>query len=1016
MLSGKKSLMSLMLALVLILAGVALAEDMLSDAEAPAKEQAVGATTLTNEDYQQIVSTYSIDASIPGYTDYLASYEDADRPNEVVTVDAETFVRYEEDGVAADPQIFADYEGMAGNSVLTGEESLTEWVVDVPESGLYDLTLLYYPYEGKNGAIQRAFFIDGKLPYSELAMVDFNRIWINGTYESVTDESGVIVRVWEKDNQGNDLKPSAIERPEWCTRGLHDSNGYISEEMSIYMEKGQHTLTLLSMREPMLLRSITLSNSARPSSYAEVKAAGDAAGRQDATGVSVRFEAENAIKTSSQMLYPVQDQSSAVVYPMSARYLLNNSIGSSWKSAGQWIEWNFEVPEDGYYEMTMVDKQNFVRGIDVYRKIMIDGEVPFEEFSAQPFSYSQTWRMETISDENDEPYRIYLTAGGHTLRMEVVLGDMADIISQVQDCVQQLNTIYRQVIYITGVAPDQYRDYQLTASLPMLEGELRRVQTDLDTAIAALERTAGNDSDKLTVLRTMTDQLDELIEDQERFTEVLSSFKTNVRACGNWITQVLDQPLQVDRFYIHSADTQPTLDNAGWWDGVVHEAERLYYSFIIDYNKVGNVAEGDSENVVLTLWIGTGRDQANVIKSLIDEKFTPATGISVNVQLVDMNTLLRATLSGEGPDVAIQVANTNGIAGAVLNTGNDTPVNYGLRNAVLDLTRFEDFKEIAARFNESAIVPFTFDGATYALPDTQTWLMMFYRKDILAEIGLEVPKTWDEVKVAMSVLSKNQMEFGMLPSEQVFAMLLYQNGGRYYTDDEAASALDEDVAINVFKKYCEYYTDYKLDKETSVEERFRTGECPIIISDYTTYNNLQVSAPDILGLWDFTCVPGTVQEDGSIDRSTGSTGLADIIMSATEYPDESWEFLKWWTSTETQTLYGREMESLMGASARVATANVEALANLSWPMRDYRALIEQMSSVKGIPQVPGGYYTWRNISNAFYTITTDTATNNTTPREALMDKVYYINAEIDYKRTEFGLPLHQSETNTVKEE
>lgn len=1016
MLSGKKSLMSLMLALVLILAGVALAEDMLSDAEASAKEQAVGATTLTNEDYQQIVSTYSIDASIPGYTDYLASYEDADRPNAIVTVDADTFVRYEEDGVAAEPQIFADHEGMAGNSVLTGEESLTEWVVDVPESGLYDLTLLYYPYEGKNGAIQRALFIDGKLPYSELAMVDFNRIWINGTYESVVDESGVTVRVWEKDNQGNDLKPSAIEQPEWCTRGLHDSNGYISEEMSIYLEKGQHTLTLLSMREPMLLRSITLSNSARPSSYAEVKAAGDAAGRQDTTGISVRFEAENAIKTSSQMLYPVQDQSSAVVYPMSARYLLNNSIGSSWKSAGQWIEWDFEVPEDGYYEITMVDKQNFVRGIDVYRKIMIDGEVPFEEFSAQPFSYSQTWRMETISDENDEPYRIYLTAGRHTLRMEVVLGDMADIISQVQDCVQQLNTIYRQVIYITGVAPDQYRDYQLTASLPMLEGELRRVQTDLDTAIAALERTAGNDSDKLTVLRTMTDQLDELIEDQERFTEVLSSFKTNVRACGNWITQVLDQPLQVDRFYIHSADTQPTLDNAGWWDGVVHEAERLYYSFIIDYNKVGNVAEGDSENVVLTLWIGTGRDQANVIKSLIDEKFTPATGISVNVQLVDMNTLLRATLSGEGPDVAIQVANTNGIAGAVLNTGNDTPVNYGLRNAVLDLTRFEDFKEIAARFNESAIVPFTFDGATYALPDTQTWLMMFYRKDILAEIGLEVPKTWDEVKVAMSVLSKNQMEFGMLPSEQVFAMLLYQNGGRYYTDDEAASALDEDVAINVFKKYCEYYTDYKLDKETSVEERFRTGECPIIISDYTTYNNLQVSAPDILGLWNFTCVPGTVQEDGSIDRSTGSTGLADIIMSATEYPDESWEFLKWWTSTETQTLYGREMESLMGASARVATANVEALANLSWPMRDYRALIEQMSSVKGIPQVPGGYYTWRNISNAFYTITTDTATNNTTPREALMDKVYYINAEIDYKRTEFGLPLHQSETNTVKEE
>jgi 4-hydroxybenzoate polyprenyltransferase len=43
------------------------------------------------------------------------------------------------------------------------------------------------------------------------------------------------------------------------------------------------------------------------------------------------------------------------------------------------------------------------------------------------------------------------------------------------------------------------------------------------------------------------------------------------------------------------------------------------------------------------------------------------------------------------------------------------------------------------------------------------------------------------------------------------------------------------------------------------------------------------------------------------------------------------------------------------------------------------------------------------------------ADGRVTPREALMDKVYYINAEINYKRTEFGLPLHQTE-DTTKEE
>ena len=74
-------------------------------------------------------------------------------------------------------------------------------------------------------------------------------------------------------------------------------------------------------------------------------------------------------------------------------------------------------------------------------------------------------------------------------------------------------------------------------------------------------------------------------------------------------------------------------------------------------------------------------------------------------------------------------------------------------------------------------------------------------------------------------------------------------------------------------------------------------------------------------------------------------------------------------------------------------------------MKDYKALMEQIDHVEGIPQVPGGYYTWRNVNNAFYTVTTNTATNGITPREALMDKVYYINAEIEYKRKEFDLPL-----------
>lgn len=966
--------------------------------------ESLAKTDYSMDDYDDIVSTYSIDDSIPGYTEYVAQFAQ-NYPSETVTIGAEAVVRYDEADAETDPVIYTDYEGMQGDSVYTGEDALVEFEVEVLNEGFYNLSLVYYPLAGKNSDIERSIFIDGELPYREMASIDFYRIWKFDLEEDNMTTNGSAVYHWEKDNQGNDNRPSMVEAPEWITGYVYDSEGYVTSPLSVYLTKGTHTITLLSLREPMLIHKIVLSNAENARSYADTKAAQDAQGAKVTSGHTITIEGENATRTSSQMLYPTQDQSSPSVSPSSAKELLNNTIGgNSWRLVGQWIEWDFDIPETGYYNISLYDCQNFVRGIYVSRRITIDGEVPFAEMEDYGFSYGQSWREDVLSDETGEAYQFYLTEGHHTLRMQAVLGDFSDIISEVQSCVQQLNGIYREVIKITGVSPDTYRDYQLEASLPNLHDELVQVRDQLAGAIDRMQELTGKNSDRLTALLTMRDQLDELIEDAEYFVRVIGSYKINVRACGNWVTQVTEQPLAIDRINITSPDTKVSYDSTSFFSKLGYECKRLYYSFVIDYNQIGNVIEGDqADNTTITLWIGSGRDQANIIKKMIDEGFTNETGVNVNVQLVDMNTLLRAELAGEGPDVAIQVANTNGIAGAVLNTGNDTPVNYGIRNAVLDLSQFADLDEVRTRFSEAAMVPFEFDGATYALPETTTFPVMFYRKDILAELGMEIPETWDDVKVAMAVLAKNQMEFGMLPSEQIFAMLLYQNGGEYYTADGARSALDSDIAVNTFKEYCEFYTDYKLDKETSVEERFRTGECPIIIADYTTYNNLVVSAPDIAGLWDFAPVPGTVQEDGTVDHSTGCTGLASIIMADTEYPDDCWEFLKWWTSAEIQTQYGREMESLMGSAARVPTANLEAFSNMPWPIDDYEALEEAFQWVKGIPQVPGGYYSWRNVNNAFYTVTTETDTAS--PREELMDKVIYINSEIDYKRQELGLPI-----------
>ena len=374
-------------------------------------------------------------------------------------------------------------------------------------------------------------------------------------------------------------------------------------------------------------------------------------------------------------------------------------------------------------------------------------------------------------------------------------------------------------------------------------------------------------------------------------------------------------------------------------------------SYTEDYDSIGNTKQSDKS---ITVWITTGRDQAQVLKSLIDERFTPESNISVKLRLVPGNILLPATLAGEGPDVAMQI-------------GEDVPVNYAMRKAAADLSVFPDFKEIASRFHESALVPYEYSNGIYALPEQQTFPMLFYRKDILAEIGLTPPQTWQDVYNMISVLQKHNMEF-YLPSDDVtnnaslipnatFAMLLYQNSGKFYSDDDKKSALDSDISMEVFKKWTQFYTSYKFPLKADFPNRFRTGEMPIGIADYTTYNKLTVMAPEIKGLWDFTIVPGTVMPDGTVNHEVASHTTSVMMLQNAKDKDAAWEFMKWWTSKETQIAYGREMEGLLGEAARYPTANIEALEELPWPVKDYQNLESQWEWVEGIPQVPGGYFT-----------------------------------------------------------
>ncbi|WP_373425841.1 extracellular solute-binding protein [Paenibacillus endoradicis] len=934
----------------------------------------------------QVVSTINdfLATSLNGensYASYLSEHESASKPDTTIVIDATQYAH-----VNGTEFEVLQVEGIEGSALYTGETGTVQWDFEVKQAGLYQLEVLYYPVEGKSSSIERIIAIDGIVPFEEAQFIQFDRLWNNELSE---------IKV---DNQGNELRPRQVEAPRWTTKLVQDSNGYITEPFQFYFSKGIHSLSFQASREPMILKELKLMQQQVVPTYETLLQQYEQAGIVETSGVQLRVEGESAIVKSSPTLYPVSERTSAAVSPYSASLIKINTIGGfNWRMPGQWVEWEVDVPTDGLYNLSFVTQQNWVRGIYSTRKLYIDGQVPFQEMNAVGFKYKSGYRLETLGAD-DKPYLYHFTAGKHSIRMEVTLGPFAELISEVEDSLYELNSTYRSILMITGTKPDEYRDYQLTSKIPNLIENLTKERNRLTAVAAQLKLLADGSSDQEALLKTMTVQLNEMIEKPENIHRKLNEYKTNTGGLGTWVQKAREHPLEIDAILLTSPDEKIKVDGLGLIAKATHEVKTFANSFFIDYNSIGNVSDATDQRTI-TVWIGSGRDQANTMKAMIDETFTSETGINVNLKLVQMHTLLPATLAGQGPDVAMQIEN-------------DIPVNFAMRNSSVDLTQFEDFAEVATRFRSSAVVPYQYSDGVYALPEQQTFNMLFYRKDVLEELGLEVPTTWDEVSSLLAVLSKNHMEFGMpqvqqaavqgqnIPPNSLFAALLFQNGGQFYRNDGKESDLDSRLAIETFKTWTEYYTDYKLEREYDFANRFRTGQMPIGIADYTLYNQLTVFAPEIRGLWGFAPMPGTLQEDGSINRQVPSGGSSVMMLEKAEDKEAAWQFMKWWTSDETQAKFGREMEGLMGAAARYPTANINALDSLPWPVADYKQLKEQFQYVVGIPEVPGGYFTGRHLFNAFY----KTVIGQIEAREALMDYTGYIQDEIDNKREEFGLP------------
>lgn len=869
---------------------------------------------------------------------------------------------------------------------LIWSEGAVSWNFTVPADGLYELEIGYYALSKGTDDLKLAIAIDGSRPFAGLENVLLKRLWCN--------KGGETARV---DGAGNEFAPEQEELSIWQYRHISDAEGLTAGFYRFALSAGEHSLTLSSPSGSIALHTLRFCPPEITEKYEDVLQQYTEKDYEHYTGSPIVIEGEKAQYKSSNMLVPLSDTMSAAVNPADPYAgKLNYIGGSNWSAPGDTLTWVVDVPRSGLYWLGFRFQQSYLINASVYRLLRIDGSIPFAQADSIAFDYCTDWKFHTLTVD-DEPCFVYLEEGVHTLSLEVTLGALTDFSRTLKEVIYELGSLYREITMITGEKPDANRDYNLFGQIPDFEKRLTQVQASLKNLADEGERLSGKKGGtNAATLRNMAAVIERMLTYPYQAQSYRKSFYDNYSAVSSRLYEMTSMPLDIDQIWLVSPDTGFGDQSTGFFESLSFSVRRFFASFMADYNSVSDGGEFDTR---LTLWVNRGRDQAQVLNHLVQSDFTPEKQIGVDIKLTNA-TVIQAILSGNGPDCYLQMSRTE-------------PVNLAMRGALLDLTQFSDCGSVLERFMPGAQIPYCYGGGLYALPDTQTFYMMFYREDILDELGLGVPETWDEFIRTASVIMRSNMQVG-LPYTQItdmnqinlglgalnlFPTLLMQAGSSLYNDTLTEVELTSETAFQAFTQWTDFYTRYSYPKTYDFYNRFRVGLMPIAIQPYTQYSTLHAAASEIDGLWNVAPIPGTRQENGVIDRSQAGAGTGAVILKDTDHPEEAWEFLKWWTSADIQYRYSRNVESILGVTGRVATSNVEAFAQFSWGDRTMlETLKAQWAQVKEMPEVPGGYYVPRAVDQAFWNV----VENNKTVREMLLEWDTVVDREMQEKRLQYG--------------
>ncbi len=303
----------------------------------------------------------------------------------------------------------------------------------------------------------------------------------------------------------------------------------------------------------------------------------------------------------------------------------------------------------------------------------------------------------------------------------------------------------------------------------------------------------------------------------------------------------------------------------------------------------------------LQFWAVTGSLKDIEMFRRIASGFTRKTRISVKVTDLPWGVFstkyFLAMAAGLPPDIGL--TNLGG------------PFDYGNVGGLVDLrTEFpKECKELESRFNPSILPICTFKGKLFGVPADLSTPVIYYRTDTFNKLGLEPPKTWNELNEVIAKLEAKgyRYYYGFTYNSQwaigLYTLAYDKPGFRMgadgrpevlWNDPKYQEAILE--ALNLWFMHNSPGQDLG-NREVGMFRSDKPDDAlPMFIEQHNVAGQIHVNAPELEGKWDMA--PWPRADDGKPNNING--GCAYVIFRQSKHKREAMQWLMYLNTPEVQ--------------------------------------------------------------------------------------------------------------------